>query len=163
MRFHVSLLVFNLVFWSVCCSTDAKKNAGENNDMDSAPAMVSVTGVSVSGPENEYTFSVTLKSPDTGCDQYADWWEVVDMEGKLLYRRILTHSHAKEQPFTRPGGTVDISEGQLVYIRGHMNNSGYGTKAFKGSAANGFSSQELDVEFAKNLQKMEPLPQGCAF
>ena len=48
-----------------------------------------VVAVEVSGSEGSYSFSVTVCSRETGCDQYADWWEVVSDEGELLYRRVL--------------------------------------------------------------------------
>ncbi len=44
-----------------------------------------------------------------------------------------------------------------------MNTSGYGAMVQKGSVENGFTSAELDIEFAKDLQKKAPLPNGCAF
>jgi len=122
-----------------------------------------VTNVSVSGDENAYTFSVIIESPDTGCDQYADWWEVFDLNGKLLYRRILAHSHVNEQPFTRAGGPIEISKDLEVYVRAHMNNSGYSSKVFKGSLTNGFVADDLNIEFAKDLEEAEPLPEGCDF
>ncbi|MCB0054175.1 MAG: hypothetical protein KDE24_32035, partial [Caldilinea sp.] len=65
-----------------------------------------VFGVTVRGDDGAYQFSVEIASPDTGCNQYADWWEVLDSDGNLLYRRILTHSHVDEQPFIRSGGPV---------------------------------------------------------
>lgn len=122
-----------------------------------------VTQVEVTGDENAYTFNVTIESPDTGCDQYANWWEIVDLEGNLIYRRILDHSHVTEQPFTRAGENIALSKAQEVYVRLHMNNSGYAANAQKGSVASGFQAAELDVEFAKNLTETEPLPGACAF
>ncbi|SDE88383.1 hypothetical protein SAMN05421636_108176 [Pricia antarctica] len=133
------------------------------NDSILAQGVTQVTKIEVSGNAKAYTFDVTIESPDTGCDQYADWWEVVDLEGHLVHRRILDHSHVKEQPFMRSGENIVIAENKEVYVRMHMNNSGYAKKAQKGSVENGFQATELDVEFAKDLEKAAPLPDGCAF
>ena len=122
-----------------------------------------VLKVNTTGKMNEYTFSVTLKSPDTGCDQYANWWEVITPEGDLVYRRILGHSHVNEQPFTRSGGPVHISDDEEVIIRAHMNNTGYGGKAFKGSVSAGFIPVVLAKDFAIKLETTDPQPTGCAF
>lgn len=119
--------------------------------------------VKTTGTTDNYTFSVTLKSPDTGCEQYANWWEVISPEGDLIYRRILGHSHVDEQPFTRSGGPVRISEDREVIIRAHMNNAGYGGKALKGSVAVGFKPVELAGNFANDLEKVDPLPSDCSF
>ncbi len=151
-----------------CCSSDATNNTEieetENTGtIETTEDLVQVTNVTVSGADNQYTFSVTIASPDLGCNQYADWWEVIDLDGNLLYRRILAHSHVNEQPFTRSGGPVSISETAEVYIRAHMNTTGYGNKVFRGSVANGFASTNLDTEFAKELEEITPLPTGCAF
>ena len=122
-----------------------------------------ITNVEVSGTENNYTFNVTIKSPDTGCDQYADWWEVFDQDGNLLYRRILGHSHVSEQPFTRSGGPVNISKDQFVYVRAHMNPSGYGSYVFSGTVAGGLKAETIGVSIAAELEKTAPLPKYCAF
>jgi|GEM_PF-2150998 len=89
-------------------------------------AYADVISVEVSGVDNNYTFSVGITSPDTGCEQYANWWEVISEDGQLIYRRILGHSHVAEQPFVRLGGKVKIDKQQVVIIRAHMNTSGYG-------------------------------------
>ncbi|MGI9551354.1 MAG: hypothetical protein ACR2MT_09150 [Aurantibacter sp.] len=161
--FHFLLLS---VVWFCCCSTDKEEtnpNTTEILMQQTISGMAEVTDVVISGDENVYNFSVTIKSPDTGCNQYADWWEVLDLEGKLIYRRILAHSHVNEQPFTRFGGPVEISKNLEVYVRAHMNNTGYGSQVFKGSVANGFAAQDLDIEFAKALEKTPPLPATCDF
>ncbi len=122
-----------------------------------------VIEVEVQGNAQAYTFLARVESPDTGCDQYADWWEVLTLDGALLYRRVLLHSHVNEQPFTRSGGPVAIDSDQEVYVRAHMNNKGYGIKAMKGSPAAGFKTVELAADFAKDLDKVEPLPKDCDF
>ncbi len=123
-----------------------------------------VTAVEVSGDEaSGYTFAVTVESPDEGCEQYANWWEVVSEEGDLLYRRILVHSHVDEQPFTRSGGPVMIGADEVVLVRSHMQPTGYSTQAMKGSVANGFESIALPADFANELAEVEPLPGGCSF
>ena len=122
-----------------------------------------VTNVSVTGGDDNYTFSVEIKSPDQGCNQYADWWEIISEDGLLIYRRILGHSHVNEQPFTRSGGPVNINKDQTVYIRAHMNNIGYSDKVFKGSVSSGFIQHTLETSFASELETTQPLPNGCAF
>ncbi len=122
-----------------------------------------IVSVATSGNENAYTFSVAVLSPDKGCNQYANWWEIVSENGELLYRRILGHSHVNEQPFTRSGGSVIITKDQIVIVRAHMNTSGYGTKTFKGSVASGFTAFETEQNFANDLATQDPLPSGCAF
>ena len=161
--FHVLSI---LVLWFCCCSTDKEKTVLDGREMalqEILSGEAAVANVTVSGNENSYDFNVTIKSPDTGCDQYADWWEVFDLNGKLIYRRILTHSHVNEQPFTRAGGPIGISKDLEIYVRAHMNNLGYSTKVFRGSVSNGFVADDLDVEFAKDLESMDPLPEGCGF
>lgn len=165
MRFLFPFSALFLVFWLCCCSTDMEKITFANAKelAQTANGNPSVLKVEYSGDENSYTFDVTVASPDTGCDQYADWWEVIDMEGNLVYRRILTHSHVNEQPFTRSGGAVTISETTEVYVRAHMSNSGYGGTVQKGSIATGFTAAELDAAFAESLAESAPLPEGCPF
>jgi hypothetical protein len=95
------------------CGSDDTNPAGvdgmsDDGDADSQIAgsapMANVTGVSVSGTDNAYTFAVTVASPDSGCSHYAEWWEVLRADGSLAYRRVLLHSHTTEQPFSRTGG-----------------------------------------------------------
>lgn len=161
---YLSLLVFILLLIISCNSIKNDDGATEPEmDPPSAAGAAEVLAVSVTADPGAYTFSVQLKSPDTGCDQYADWWEVIGTDGSLKYRRILTHSHVNEQPFTRSGGPVPITADEPVYVRGHMNKGGYGTRIFRGTVAGGFSMDSLAVSFADTLAQVAPLPVDCAF
>jgi hypothetical protein len=125
--------------------------------------LADVTAVEVQGDPQAYRFAVTIASPDTGCDLYADWWEVITPNEDLIYRRILAHSHVQEQPFTRSGGPVQIDPDQEVIIRAHMHPGGYGGQAWQGTVTNGFEKVEFDPDFAEKLKDEAPLPDGCAF
>jgi hypothetical protein len=125
--------------------------------------MADVTAVEVSGEPGSYTFSVRIESPDTGCDQYADWWEVISDDGSLLYRRILAHSHVDEQPFTRSGGPIQIDPDTTVWVRAHMNPGGYGGTMFMGSVESGFQREENPPLVAPELADEGPQPDGCAY
>jgi len=127
------------------------------------PPLADVIKVEPRGSAGAYLFLVTVRSPDTGCQQYADWWEVITPSGGLLYRRILEHSHAKEQPFARSGGPVDVDEEQEVIVRAHMNRAGYGGAALRGTALGGFQPTVLAPDFAADLAGVAPRPQGCRF
>lgn len=127
------------------------------------PIIADVLNVNVTGQPNAYQFQVQVSSPDTGCDQYADWWEVLSEDGQLLYRRVLLHSHVSEQPFTRSGGPVAVDANMLVIVRAHMNNGGYGGAALRGSASGGFEPLQLETGFAAEVEALSPLPEGCAF
>ena len=73
-----------------------------------------VENVTISGN----SVSVTLSQPDTGWDDYADGWEVLDADGNRLGYRELLHPHVNEQPFTRSLSGVGIpDDATVVYIR----------------------------------------------
>ena len=161
MKIIVLLLSFS--FLLNCSSSIVQSNKPQNEGDDIVTIKAEIISVKVSGNEMSYTFSVKIESPDKGCKQYADWWEVVSEEGKLIYRRILLHSHANEQPFERSGGVVPIKADQIIIVRGHMNNFGYSNEGVKGSVNTGFKKVILDSNFAIDLEHKEPLPQDCAF
>jgi len=126
-------------------------------------ALANVLSVQVTGNPGAYQFAVEIASPDTGCEQYADWWEVFTDDGQLLYRRILLHSHVDEQPFTRSGGPVEISADSVVYVRAHMNTTGYGGTVMRGTVRDGFEPAEVEADFGSGLERIPPLPEDCAF
>ena len=141
--------------------------ACQNPEESSSPILeeesAKVIAVSCTGQPNNYTLSVTIESPDTGCDQFANWWEVITPQGELIYRRILGHSHVNEQPFTRSGGIVAIGANDSIIVRAHMNNLSYGTQVFRGVVANDLIQDSLDSNFAINLETVDPLPGDCPF
>lgn len=109
------------------------------------------------------TFAVTIRSPDTGCEQYADWWEVLSEEGQLIHRRVLAHSHVDEQPFTRSSGPVKVARGQVSIVRTHMHPAGYGTQALRGTISAGFEEIVLPEGFAAAVASEGPQPPPCAY
>ncbi len=159
---NVLIFCFPLVLYTFSCKED--NTIAENSNPDPNQDMIAkVVSITVTGEENEYLFSVGVNSPDTGCSQYADWWEVISEDGNLIYRRVLAHSHVNEQPFIRSGGPVTIKKDQKVYVRVHMNTSGYSNAIFAGDVLGGFIESTLDKTFASQLASMQPLPDGCAF
>ena len=56
---------------------------------------------------NNFQVITTVKHGDTGWDHYANGWEILDEQGKVIGKRVLYHPHVKEQPFTR-SHTLDI-------------------------------------------------------
>lgn len=128
-----------------------------------AENLADVISVEVAGRQGAYEFNVGIRSPDRGCQQYADWWEVVSEDGRLLYRRVLAHSHVDEQPFVRSGGPVAITPDTRVRVRAHMNPGGYGGQSYVGSVREGFRLARADAHFARDLASQPPLPGACAF
>lgn len=134
-----------------------------SSKITAAEPKAKVTDVEVTGEPENYTFAVTVASPDTGCDLYADWWEVITPEGELIYRRVLLHSHVDEQPFKRTGGTVAIPPEREVIVRVHMSADGYSNLAQQGTVSSGFNEVTLPEGFAQDLAAIEPLPENCAY
>ena len=153
-------LLSAVIFVALCCS--GEKSVSGQTIKNQTDQFANIAEIAIKGDANNYQFSVTITSPDRGCDQYADYWEVVSLEGELIYRRILRHSHVDEQPFTRSGGPVLISADEVVWIRAHMNTEGYGGKAYRGSVIDGFNQTEIPDGFAEDLINLDPKP-SCAF
>jgi hypothetical protein len=67
-----------------------------------------------------YRFSVTVLHQDQGWNHYADRWEVLAPDGRILATRTLYHPHVEEQPFTRRLDGVKIPAAvRKVEIRAH--------------------------------------------
>lgn len=83
--------------------------------------------------DGTYRFDVTVRSPDTGWEKYADRWEVRTPDGTVLGERILTHPHVDEQPFTRSQSGIAIPPGiDTVVVAAH-------------DLLEGFCGQEVEV------------------
>jgi len=143
--------IFILAIFSSSCSANIAVNSAN------------VINVDTQGSTGKYNFYVTLSSNETGCNQYANWWEVLDENGSLLYRRILVHSHPDDQPFRRAGGQVNVTPSQTLYIRAHMNTSGYKGDVFKGSISEGFIKTDETVKNSSKVELLSPQPNGCLF
>ena len=77
-------------------------------------------------PDGTYSFDVTVRSNDRGWDYYADAFEVLTPDGRVLGRRVLLHPHENEQPFTRDLYGVTIPKGvERVVIRARHKPKGY--------------------------------------
>lgn len=90
------------------------------------PADVVAVKVTKSSP-GVYGFAVTVRHGDTGWEHYADAWEVVAPDGKVLATRVLAHPHEHEQPFTRSLSGVAVPAGTMkVRLRAHDKVHGLG-------------------------------------
>lgn len=92
-----------------------------------------VVGVEVRAEgQGSYRFDVTVKSDETGWEKYADKWEVLAPDGKVLGTRVLLHPHEDEQPFTRSlGGVVIPPAIDEVTVRAHDKVEGWGGAEMK--------------------------------
>jgi hypothetical protein len=73
-----------------------------------------------------FDFDVTIRSVDKGWQHYADAFEVLAPDGRLLGRRELLHPHETEQPFTRELYDVRIPAGITeVVVRARHKPKGY--------------------------------------
>lgn len=88
----------------------------------------------VQSGDGTWTFHVTVEHPDTGWDDYADGWDILTPDGRILksdlsspFTRLLTHPHVDEQPFTRSQNHISIPEGiTQLRVRAHDLVDGFG-------------------------------------
>jgi len=103
--------------------TSTAANAGE----------ASVVGVKASpNGDGTFDFHVTVRHADTGWDHYADRWDVLGPDGKVIGARVLYHPHVNEQPFTRSLNRVKIpADVTSVSVRAHCKVHGNAKTAFR--------------------------------
>ncbi len=73
-----------------------------------------------------WRFEVTVRHADEGWDHYADKWDIVAPDGRVLGTRVLYHPHVDEQPFTRSHGVQVPTDVDTVTVRAHDKIHGYG-------------------------------------
>jgi hypothetical protein len=112
--YRIALLTALLTVWS------ASTRAGEAD----------VLGVELTATSpGTFRFEVTVRHADEGWDHYADAFEVVAPDGRVLATRVLLHPHVDEQPFTRSLTGLEIPDGVAeVTVRAHDSVHGYGGK-----------------------------------
>ena len=107
----------------------------ESDISDSGAADADVLNVrAVESEDGTWTFHVTVQHPDTGWEDYADGWDVVTPDGRVLkpnpddaFTRVLLHPHVNEQPFTRSQRGIAIpSDVTQVTVRAHDIVDGFG-------------------------------------
>lgn len=78
---------------------------------------------------DQFNISTTVAHNDQGWEHYADKWDVVAPDGRVLATRVLYHPHVNEQPFTRSLSGVSIDSSiHTVTVRAHDLVHGYGGK-----------------------------------
>jgi len=100
--------------------------------------------------DKTWRFAVTLKHKDEGWDHYANEWQIIAPDNKILGTRTLYHPHVNEQPFTRSLDGVKIpAELKTVRIIAKDTVHGLSTKAVRFN----LSTQKLEqikLELKKN-------------
>ncbi len=79
--------------------------------------------------DGTFKFSVTIHHADADWKHYADKWEIVGPDGKVLGTRVLAHPHVRRNTFTRILKKVVIPpDVDRVTIRAHDKIHGFGGK-----------------------------------
>ena len=73
-----------------------------------------------------YRVSATIRHADEGWDHYADAFEVLAPDGRLLATRTLHHPHVDEQPFTRSVNVVVPNGVRSLTVRARDSVHGFG-------------------------------------
>ena len=78
--------------------------------------------------DGRFRIDATVLHEDSGWDHYADRWDVLAVDGRILGTRELAHPHEDEQPFTR-SLTLTLPEGiSVVMLQANDSVHGLGGK-----------------------------------
>jgi len=103
--------------------------------------------------DNTWRFDVTLKHADEGWDHYANEWQVLAPDNKILATRTLYHPHVHEQPFTRSISGVKIPKDlSKVYIIAKDTVHGLSPRAV-GIELDNQTLTKITIEDLKKLRK----------
>jgi len=91
--------------------------------------------------DKTWSFAVTLKHADEGWDHYANEWQVIASDDKILATRTLYHPHVNEQPFTRGTQGVKIPD-DIKTVR-----------IIAKDTVHGLSKKAVELELATNTVK----------
>ena len=129
------ITIVSLLTTIVCQATFASGNPPAQTSSIGQRADADVIYVrAVQDGESTWTFHVTVRHPDTGWEDFADGWDVLTPDGKVIktklsikFTRDLTHPHVNEQPFTRKQSNIVIPPGiTKVRVRAHDSVDGFG-------------------------------------
>ncbi len=121
-----ALIAGLVLFVAACADGDARSTIPPATEPPPA-GCADVIAVEVAAVgDGTHTFSVTVRSADTGWEKYADAWQVLGPDGAVLGTRELTHPHVDEQPFTRSLAGVEVPAGtEMVTVRARDSVSGW--------------------------------------
>ena len=139
---HIITVLFCILFIAAC-QGESTTLTQENKDFASevtienpvTNANADVTFVRAErAADGSWTFYVTVQHPDTGWEDYADGWDIVLPDGKVIkpdpdseFTRTLLHPHINEQPFTRSQSKIKIPPGvTTIRVRAHDLVDGFG-------------------------------------
>lgn len=81
--------------------------------------------------DGRFRIDATVLHEDSGWDHYADRWDVLAVDGRILGTRVLAHPHENEQPFTR-SLTLTLPEGiSVVMLQANDSVHGLGGKVLE--------------------------------
>ena len=106
----------------VCVASTSPALAGEADVIDATAKRQS---------DGRYVVAATIRHADEGWEHFADKFEVLGPDGKVLGTRVLAHPHVEEQPFTRSLSGVAVPDGVgEIRVRAHDKVHGFGGKEF---------------------------------
>ena len=87
--------------------------------------------VAVANDDGTYGFNVTVAHQDEGWTHYANKWEILTPDGKVIAVRVLYHPHVDAQPFMRTLARVEVPIGVTrVTVRAYDTVTGPGERTF---------------------------------